>query len=62
MSNEVKKVWESKTFWVNVIAVLALLAQTQVGFIIDPEAQAALLAVINLGLRAVTKTPIAWKD
>ena len=61
MSNEAKKVWESKTFWVNVIAILALLAQTQVGFVIDPEAQAALLAVINVGLRAVTKQPIAWK-
>ena len=61
MSNEAKKVWESKTFWVNVIAILALLAQTQVGFIIDPEAQAALLAVANLVLRAVTKTPISWK-
>ena len=61
MTEEIKKVWKSKTFWVNVIAILALLAQTQVGFIIDAEAQAALLAVINLGLRAVTKTPIAWK-
>jgi len=61
MTEEVKKVWESKTFWVNLISILALLAQTQVGFIIPPEAQAALLAVINVGLRAITKQPIAWK-
>ena len=58
---EAKKFYQSKTFWVNVIAIAAILAQTQTGFVIGAESQAAILAVINLVLRAVTKEPIAWK-
>lgn len=55
------KTWYlSKTLWLNVIVITALIAQTYTGFIIDPEAQAGLLAVINLILRAVTKAPLDW--
>ena len=52
----------SKTLWVNVLAVVAMLVQGQTGFIIDAEAQIALLGVINLVLRAVTKEPLNWKS
>ncbi|RJQ22016.1 MAG: hypothetical protein C4560_03045 [Nitrospiraceae bacterium] len=55
-----KNILQSKTFWVNIIAVLAMLAQTQTGFIIEPEAQAAILSVINIILRFVTKSPVVW--
>jgi len=56
------KTWyTSKTLWLNIIAGLALLLQSRYGFIIDPEAQAGILAVINLVLRAVTGQPIEWK-
>lgn len=56
------KAWyASKTLWVNLIAGLAFLVQAQYGFILDPEAQAAILAVINIILRAVTGTAIEWK-
>ena len=54
-----KPFWRSKTFWVNLIAVIGMMAQTQYGFVITPEEQAAILGVINLILRAVTKEPIA---
>lgn len=49
-----KQFYESKTLWVNAIALVAILVQGFTGFIIDPEAQAAILVVINLILRAVT--------
>lgn len=55
------KTWYlSKTLWLNVIAVLALLLQTCFGFVIDPEAQAALLALINIILRCTTKAQLDW--
>jgi hypothetical protein len=49
------KLWyRSKTVWVNLIAVVAMIVQSQTGFIIAPEAQAAFIVVINLVLRAIT--------
>jgi hypothetical protein len=49
-----KQWYSSKTLWVNAIALVAILVQGFTGFIIDPEAQAAILVVINIILRAVT--------
>lgn len=55
------KAWYlSKTFWVNMIAIVALIAQGQFGYVISVEAQASILAVINVVLRCVTKEEIAW--
>jgi low temperature requirement protein LtrA len=56
-----KKWYASKTLWVNLLSVIALVVQTQTGFIVDAEAQVALLGVINLVLRAVTKSHLNWK-
>ena len=50
----------SKTLWVNILAVVAMLVQGQTGFIIDAEAQIAILGVINLVLRAITREPLNW--
>jgi hypothetical protein len=56
------KTWYlSKTLWFNAITVVALLLQSRFGFILDPEIQTGLLAVINLILRAVTGQPLDWK-
>ena len=55
-----KQWYTSKTMWVNFIALLALFAQSQFGFVIDAEAQAAILVVINLILRAVTGSPVEF--
>jgi len=54
-TNSTKKFYQSKTFWVNVIATIAIGVQTQTGFIIDPSIQAVVLSVLNTGLRLVTK-------
>ncbi len=51
---ETKKLYKSKTVIVNVITIVALIAQTQTGFVISPDEQMGILAVINLALRAVT--------
>jgi len=56
-----KKWYLSKTFWVNGLAIIALIAQGQFGFVIGPEIQVALLGFINLVLRLATKTEIVWK-
>ena len=56
------KMWyTSKTLWVNALAVVALVAQSQWGYVLTPESQVAILGVVNLVLRAVTKTEIVWK-
>jgi hypothetical protein len=54
--------WRSKTLWINLVAGAALLAQSQFGFIIDGEVQGAILAVVNLVLRLITKEPLGLKD
>jgi len=57
MTDEIKKVWwKSKTLWVNVIAMVAMIVQSQYGFFIAVEEQAAIIVVLNLILRAITKT------
>jgi len=57
-----KKFWLSKTFWVNVLAILALVAQSQFGFEISAETQVSILAAVNVVLRLVTKEPITWGE
>ena len=54
-SGSTKKFYQSKTFWVNVIAAIAIGVQTQTGFVIDPSVQAIVLSVVNTGLRLITK-------
>lgn len=55
-----KKFWASKTFWVNVLAVVAIGVQSRWGFVVGAELQALALAGVNLVLRKVTKEPIVW--
>jgi uncharacterized membrane protein len=57
-----KRFWRSKTFWVNALAAVALIAEGVSGreFVIPIETQAVILAAINLVLRKVTREPIGW--
>lgn len=53
--NMAAKDWyKSKTFWVNTLALAALVVQAQVGFVVSPEEQMSIVIVINLGLKAFT--------
>lgn len=55
-----KKFWQSKTFWTNTILGIAVIVQSQYGYLIGPEVQMLALAGVNLILRKLTKDPIVW--
>ena len=50
-----KRWYTSKMVWVNLLAIAALVAQTEFGYVLDVEAQSVILAAINLLLRIITK-------
>lgn len=57
-----KKWYESKTLWVNAIALIAAIAQVVAGKeVISAEMQVIILTVINTILRLITKHEINWK-
>jgi hypothetical protein len=57
-----KKWWTSKTMWVNVISLIAIVGQGLTGKELIPlEAQGSILAGINMVLRMVTNGPVVWK-
>jgi len=54
------KNWKtSKTIWLNIIAIIALVAQSRYGFVISGEEQAGALIVINMILRIFTDRGLA---
>jgi len=58
---ESKSIWVSKTFWTNLLALAAMIAQGVSGKEVMPmEAQASILGVINIILRFITKTSVTW--
>ena len=57
---ETKKWWESKTVWVNLAMAAGILTQVFIGTaVLDAEAQAAIVVVVNLILRLVTGKPLS---
>jgi len=56
-----KKIWTSKIVWVNVIACVLAVIQSQTGWVAPPETQGAVLTLVNVLLRAVTNQPVVWK-
>lgn len=55
-----KKFWLSKTLWVNVLAIVALVAQGYLGFEVSTETQESALAAVNVALRLITREEIVW--
>lgn len=55
-----KKWFESKTVWVNVIAIIGDIALNITGHALPAGADAIALGVINSILRLITKDPIVW--
>ena len=54
-----KPFWQSKTFWVNILAAGGLVVNAQMdGYDLGPEAQAAIIGFINVVLRFVSKDTI----
>ena len=60
MDTNAKSVLFSRTLWTNIVAVGASFAASKLGVQIDAETQIAILGVINLILRIVTKQPVAF--
>lgn len=58
-----KSIFASKTFWANVVALGAMVLQGTTGneVLIPAEAQASVLAVVNILLRSVTNEAVSWK-
>ena len=55
-----KNWWQSRIFWLNVIAVLIVIVQAiQQEAWINPEYQVLILAVLNAIMRFLTSQPIA---
>ena len=58
--NSKKEFWKSKTLWVNIIGLAAILYQGFNGEIVSIEMQTSLLAIANVMLRMITKDEIVW--
>lgn len=55
----VKSILKSKTFWVNILVAIALgVLGVDIG--VDPETEILLFALVNLGLRIVTKEAVKF--
>ena len=56
-----KKWYTSKTFWVNLLAIIAIVAQNYTDTeIVVTELQTPILVLINLILRTITNEKIEW--
>jgi hypothetical protein len=55
-----KKWYHSKTFWANIIAGVAVVAQTSYGFVFPMEYQMLALSLVNMGLRKITTGAVTW--
>ena len=57
---DTKSILFSKTIWTNIVAVGASFAASKLGVELDAGTQIAILGVLNLILRVVTKQPVAF--
>lgn len=55
-----KKWYFSKTFWANIVAGAAVLAQASYGFLLPAEYQMVALSLINMGLRKISSGDVVW--
>ena len=51
---QTKPFWKSRTLWTNVIAIVALILEAQLGKVLTPETQIGILGAINIILRLIT--------
>lgn len=53
-----KRWYQSKTIWTNLLAAIAYFVQNQYGYVVAPEIQLVILALLNGLLRFQTDKPI----
>lgn len=56
-----KTIYRSKTFWVNLIAMVCFLIQHKYGYVIDEAMQMQILTVVNILLRTISSEGVSWK-
>ena len=49
-----KKFYHSRTLWVNILLVVALIVEAKTGEVLTPEMQISILGGVNLVLRLIT--------
>ena len=54
-----KSIFQSKTFWVNVLGAGAAVLNGPLGADVPPEALAAIVAALNIAVRFVTSEPVS---
>lgn len=54
-----KSLFKSKTFWFNLLTGVAAVAGGALGVHVDPKIAVPVIAATNIGLRMVTKGPVA---
>lgn len=57
---EFKTIWKSKTFWINLISIVAFAVQHKYGFVIDEGLQVQILGGVNILLRTITSDGVRW--
>ena len=55
-----KKWYESKMLWVNVLAIASIILRSEMGYTFTPEVELIILGAINMILRVITKEEIVW--
>ena len=55
-----KKIWQSKTLWVNAIAIAIVMIVGQLAGL-DPKLEFSFLGLVNIGLRFATNQPVTIK-
>lgn len=55
MANTIKKWWHSKTLWINAIAIIAIILQMEMGFVLEAAEETIILGFINIIVRFLTK-------
>jgi|LakMenE01Jun11ns_1017448.scaffolds.fasta_scaffold5962342_1 hypothetical protein len=56
-----KSIWKSKTFYVNLIAMISFLIQHKYGYVVDEAMQMQVLTVVNILLRTISSEGVSWK-
>ena len=55
-----KEYLKSRTIWINIIAVIAIVSAGEFGIILNGTIQAAILAMINIVMRKITNEELVW--
>lgn len=55
-----KPIWQSKTLYINLIAMCAPTIAQRFGVTITAEDQVYILGIVNIVLRIITKQPVSW--